>query len=345
MENFESASEVKVGVIGYGGAYKMGRKHLQEIERAGMRPHAVADMDDERLKIAREDFPGIETYNSLASMLQESDVNLVVLITPHNTHAELALECLRSGRHVVSEKPLAIKTSECNQMIEEARKQGLLLSTYHNRHWDGCILRAVEEIREKGLIGDILRIEAHMGRRAQPGEEWRSSKSVSGGVLYDWGVHLLEYSLQLLAGANMTEVSGYASTGAWAPHSPWGEDTNEDEAFAVVRFNSGQWLTLTITNIDINPKPGQLEITGTKGTYIFDGKTWTLKTAEGDTVVTKEGSNPPNEGWRFYENIARHLVVNEELVITPEWARRPIHVLDLADRSAQEGRALTTEFC
>ena len=226
MKRYSAASEIGVGVVGYGGAFNMGRSHLQQCRQAGMTPTAVAEIDPARLAVAKQDWPGIETYSSLRDMLRRSDVDLVVVITPHNTHADLALEALRAGRHVVCEKPLAITTRECDRMLDAAAKSGVILSAYHNRHWDGCILRATREIA-KGVIGDVVRIEAHMGAHARPGEWWRSSKSISGGVLYDWGVHLLEYGLQILR-ADITEVSGFAKTGVWAEATPWGADTNED---------------------------------------------------------------------------------------------------------------------
>ena len=188
MPKFKKAKDIKVGVIGYGGAFNMGKGHLNQMKQAGMTPVAVAEIDESRLKVAEEDFPGIETYNSVSKMLKNSDINLVSIITPHNTHAKLAIQCLRAGVSVVCEKPLAITTKECDQMIAEAKKKKLVISTYHNRHWDGCILEAVKQIVDKKVIGDIVRIEAHMGGYSQPKDWWRSSKSVSGGILYDWGV-------------------------------------------------------------------------------------------------------------------------------------------------------------
>ncbi len=197
-------SDITVGVIGYGGAFNMGKQHLELAARAGMRPLAVAEIDPARLAVAQQDFPGIETYASVAAMLKQSDVKLIIIITPHNSHAPLALQCLNAGRHVICEKPLAITTAECDAMIAAAKKRNLLLSTYHNRHWDGCIIEAVRQIKA-GVIGDIVRIEAHMGSYGKPRDWWRTSKKISGGILYDWGVHLLEYCLQLID-ANITEM-------------------------------------------------------------------------------------------------------------------------------------------
>lgn len=74
-------------------------------------------------------------------------------------------------------KPMAMTTAECDRMIAEAKKQKLVISTYHNRHWDGCILTAVRKIKE-GVIGDIIRIEAHMGGYGQPKDWWRSNKAI-----------------------------------------------------------------------------------------------------------------------------------------------------------------------
>jgi scyllo-inositol 2-dehydrogenase (NADP+) len=342
MARFKKTSDIRVGVIGYGGAFNMGLIHMTQMKQAGMTPQAVAELDKDRLKVAQQEFPEIETYTSVAQMLKKSDVNLLVIITPHDTHAKLATQCLRAGRHVVCEKPLAITTAECDRMIAEAKKRRLMLSTYHNRHWDGCILHAVKEVVQKGAIGEVVRIEAHMGQWGQPGDWWRSNKKISGGVLYDWGVHLLEYSLQLID-AKVTEVTAFAQTGVWK--TKWGKDTNEDEARAIVRFDTGQYLELTQTTLDANPKPGQLEITGTKGTYIFDHPTYThIQPKKNGSITTTTGKNPPNEGQRFYDNIADYLVGKAGLVITPEWSRRPIHILDLADKSARQGKALTAKY-
>ncbi len=195
MKKYKTAKEIKVGVVGYGGAFNMGRIHLSQMQDAGMTPVAVIEIDPERLKAASVDFPDIGTFSSVSEMLRHADVNLVTIITPHNTHAPIALQCLKAGSHVVCEKPFAITTAECDAIIAAAKKGDLLASAYHNRHWDGCIVRAVEQIRKRKIIGDVFRIEARITSHGKPGDWWRSSRSISGGILYDWGVHLLEYAL------------------------------------------------------------------------------------------------------------------------------------------------------
>lgn len=339
MKRYAKAGDIKVGAIGYGGAFNMGCAHLNEMKRAGMVPTAVAEIDEKRLEIARQNFPGIETYTSVTEMLKKSDVDLLAIITPHNTHAKLALECLNAGRHVVCEKPLAITTAECDAMIQAARKHGVVISTYHNRHWDGCILQAVDMICKQKAIGEVIRVEAHMGGWGQPGDWWRSSKSISGGILYDWGVHLLEYTLQIVR-SDIVEVSGHSKRGVWAEKTRWKKDTNEDEGYAVVRYANGAWSTLMISSIDSKPKPGWIEVTGTKGSYSMEWGGWELITHDDKKTIITKGPNPESQGWKLYQNIADHLTKGEKLIITAEWARRPIHILDLANQSAKAGKAL-----
>ena len=88
-----------------------------------------------------------------------------------------------------------------------------------------------------------------------------------------------------------------------------------------------------------------MEITGTTGTDLMRaGKGWRMiRQVRGKTVET-EGENPPSQSWRFYQNIADHLTGKAKLIITPEWARRPIHILDLADQSVKKGRAMKARY-
>jgi len=297
MRLYNKARDIKVGVVGYGPSFGMGRYHLEEMKRAGMTPLAAVDIDASCREAAAKDFPNIEIYSSVQKMLKTSEVDLVAIITPHDSHARLALQCLKAGQHVVCEKPMAITTTQCDAMIAAARKNSVMLSVFHNRHWDGCIMAAVKAVRS-GAIGEIVRVEAHMGGWEKPRDWWRSSKSISGGVLYDWGVHLLEYTLQLID-SPIAEVTGFAKSGVWSSGSRWQGDANEDEGYVVIRYADGSWSSLCISQLDSNPKPSVLEITGTKGTYVFDHKTWQVIThnAKGQTVITK-GTNPASEWWR-----------------------------------------------
>lgn len=353
MKKFSNPSDIKVGVVGYGGAFNMGKQHLKEMRKAGMSPFAVCEIAEDRLAVARDDFPGIETYKSLDDMLKKSDVNLLVHITPHNLHYPLAMKCVKAGKSVVTEKPFVVTTAEADKLIAAAEKKDVMVSTYHNRHWDGWIMRAVNEVVTKRAIGDVYRVDLVMGGYGMPRDWWRTSKSISGGVLYDWGCHLLEYALQVTPG-KMTEVSGYAQTGYWESQAPkrfpWIGDMNEDDASAAVRFDSGALINLRISQLNAASNEPTMKIWGTRGCYEINtfwdsaDKQWTHYKANAKGKISeRSGKHPKAKGHLFYKNIAEYMTGQADLVITPEWARRPIHILDLAGQSAKKGKALATK--
>src|SRR5258707_759444 len=113
---------IRCGVIGYGGAFNMGKAHLGWMKAAGMDPVAACDMDSKRAAVAKEDYPDIRTFTDVAKLLKEGEVDLITIITPHNTHAPLALQCLEAGKHVITEKPFCLTVAEATAMIDAAKK-------------------------------------------------------------------------------------------------------------------------------------------------------------------------------------------------------------------------------
>jgi predicted dehydrogenase len=343
----QHSSPIKCGVIGYGGSFNMGKSHLDQMLLAGMIPTAICEVDRGRLDQASRDFPGIELYESVEQMLARSSVELLSIITPHHTHAPLAIQCLSAGRHVVSEKPMAITTHECDAMISAAQSSNVMITAYHNRHWDGHVLAAVDHVVRKRWVGDVVRINIHWGSRGAPMDWWRSDRGWSGGILYDWGVHLLEYAMQLLPGARCTEVTGFATHGYWVgkstAHKLWHNNPNEDEARLIARMDNGVAVDMTVTQLD-DGKGNAIDVVGTDGHYSIGFQHWTRTYHQDLHRIAETGPQPPSEWQRFYQNVNDHLTRGEPLVITAEWARRMIHVIDLACQSAKLGRSLPTTY-
>src|SRR5439155_25219263 len=127
------AETIRCGIIGYGGAFNMGKAHAGWMTAAGLEPVAVSELDPARAAAAKADFPAIRTYAKVGDMLRDGGVDLVTVITPHNTHAPLALQCLKAGKHVITEKPFCLTVAEATAMIDAAKANGVMLSTFHNR--------------------------------------------------------------------------------------------------------------------------------------------------------------------------------------------------------------------
>lgn len=330
-----SVKQIKVGTIGYGGAFNMGKHHINEMMlNKGFVPGAVCDVDAERVKVAEKDFPGIQTYTDVATMLKKSDVELLVIILPHNLHAKVALQCLKAGRHVVVEKPFAITVPECDEMISAAKKAGVMLSTYHNRHWDSNILTITKHLSK---IGRPFRWESFAGGYNEPREWWRSYKEMSGGIIYDWGAHFVEWMLQVMDG-DMMEINGYQVKEVWKKF------TNEDEMEAVVRFSNNAVASHTASDIAMAGKD-MIRITGTKGAIVATHGSVDVFTKDESgnrvktSVVMEKARNAD-----YYKNVYEHLFQGKKLIITPEWARRVIQVLDFAGISARKGTAVKAKY-
>jgi predicted dehydrogenase len=299
-----------------------------------MIPWAVCDVDEARLEAAQEEFPGIETYNDLGKMLRKSEVELLAIILPHNLHAKAAVRCLKAGRHVVVEKPFAITVEECDAMISAARKSKVMLSTYHNRHWDANIVTIVKHLKK---IGRPFRWESQHGGYSAPRDWWRSDKKISGGVIYDWGAHYMEWMLQVMP-YRMSEISGYHVREVWK------QSTNEDEVGVMVRFDGDAVAVHTSTTVDAAGKP-PIRIIGTKGAIVADHGSVHVHTIgkDGSKVVTAVPMEK-RAGEKYYRNVADHLLRGKGLIITAEWARRVIQILDYACRSAASGKAMKPRY-
>ncbi|MGB9607599.1 MAG: Gfo/Idh/MocA family protein, partial [bacterium] len=161
---------IKCAVIGYG----MGKVHSNFINSTdGLELVAICDIEKARTEQAKNDFPFVKTYNSLEDLLNDCQFDLAVIVTPHNTHYPLAMQCLSAGKNVVLDKPFCITPKEATDMINHAKEKGVMLSVFHNRRWDGDYL-ALKSAVQKGLIGDIFHLEMFLGNYSRPGPWWRS---------------------------------------------------------------------------------------------------------------------------------------------------------------------------
>lgn len=327
---------IRFGVIGYGGAFNMGKAHGDQAANAGMPLTAVCDLDPARTDQAKQDFPGIYTSNDVDRFLAEAPMDLVTIITPHNTHAELCIKASQAGKHVITEKPMCITTDEATRMIEAAKGAGKMLSVYHNRRWDGDFM-AIRKTVQSGVIGDVFSVEMYMGGYGHPGHWWRSDKKISGGNFYDWGAHIVDWLLHIV-NKPVVDVTGIFQKRVW------NDVTNEDHTQAIIRFEDNVWADVQLSSIARAGKP-RYRILGTKGAITDSwGGHFTLAT-EMDGLVTEAKVNYMEGDWNaYYKNIAAHLSEGAELVVTPESARRIISVIETAEKSAKEGRALVPPY-
>jgi scyllo-inositol 2-dehydrogenase (NADP+) len=333
-----SKNNLRCAVVGYGPAFNMGKAHCDQIRATnGLELVAVCDADPKRIEAAVKDFPSIRTYADLGKMLKQEDVDLVTVATPHNTHSDLALQCLKAGKHVIVEKPMCITTAEATAMIEEAKKKNLMVSVFHNRRFDGDFL-ALRETISKGRIGEIFHLEAFIGGFEHPGTWWRSDKKVSGGAFYDWGAHLLDWVLNIIPG-NIAGVMGYFHKRVWM------DVTNEDQVEAVIRFESGAVADVQLSSIASIGKP-RWRILGTKGgiTTVPEQRYFRVATYGDGKPVETQVDFKKGEHSTYYRNIADHLLRGTKLLVKPEEARRVIAIMEAAEESSRTGETVRSAY-
>ena len=323
----------RCGVIGYSPAFNMGWAHLEAMTKnPGMEAAAVCDLDPEYRAAAARDWPGATVYSRVGDMLRRAELDLVAVITPHNTHARLVLKCLDAGAGVVCEKPLAITSREIRDMIAMSRRRKVMLSTFHNRRWDTDFLLLRDLIHKEKAIGEPFRIECGFYRYGESGPWWRSDKKISGGAIYDWGAHFTDWVLQLVSD-EIDWVSGFQ-----VKNPAWGSYTNEDHSEYTLKFKGGCEVTQTISNLSMSPRP-RWRVLGDRGAIEAVEEGFLLRTLvngrQMSAVVPVPERLPTAE--LFYANVYRHLQGRAKLAVTAESAARVIGVLEAANLSAARG--------
>jgi predicted dehydrogenase len=342
----------KIGcaVVGYGPTFNFGGMHCKWIEAVeDMRLLAICDRDPERAALARSEWPEtVDVSQDLDEVLARDDIDMVSVVTAHNTHARLVIKCLEAGKHTIVDKPMCITIPEATTMIEASHRAGKSLGIFHNRRHDGNV-RAIKEAIEQGLLGQVFDIELSATGYWHPGgDAWRLRKEVSGGLMYDWGSHAIDWVLSMVP-SQMAEITGFFYKLMWP------EVTNEDQTQAIIRFENGTCAKITQSTLDYAGKP-LWRILGTEGAIVdggggaIDGYCKEVSGPSGGTftLINSEGRKemPYKESdWvTHYRDVADHLLRGAKMPVSGEDGRRVITVLQTAERSSKEGRSLVPEY-
>lgn len=351
----EPAPPVGVGLFGYGA---IGREHADAaLEVEGLELRGIADLARERLAEAAARFQ-VATHKDARALLSDPSVDLVVVGVPPALHTQAVLQCLAAGKHVVCEKPFALRTGDADRMLAAAGEAGRLLTVYQSRRWDSDFVAMRDAVR-RGEIGDAFYLEAFIGGYGHPCSFWHSHEDVSGGTIFDWGSHYFDWMLQLLPG----EVVRVAAS---AHKRVWHDVTNADQVRVDVTFAGGEQASFLQSEVAAALKP-KWYLLGTAGAIVGDWRLEAVKSRawNGDLVeeqlapadspaavrlhrperhggmTVTELALPPRVKNGFYRNLADHLLLGEPLSVRAAEARRNVAVMEAAARSAaQDGRPL-----
>jgi predicted dehydrogenase len=232
--------ELRIGLVGVGAAAQI--NHIPALKRTeGVELAALVDRDPEKAARVAQKFQIPKVYPRLDDLLADDSIDAVDVTTPNFLHAPVSIAALEAGKHVLCERPLARNAEEAAAMVKAAKKADRLLMccVQHRYRPDAQLLK---KFVDKGDLGTIFHAKAGwLRQRTQwDSDEWRRTKRESGGgVVLDLGFQMLDLSLWMLGGPEVSSVT------ASVHRSRQGEV--EDSATAFLRLEGGATLTLELT--------------------------------------------------------------------------------------------------
>ena len=342
-------------IIGYGG---MGGWHTERALKSDVvNLLGIYDIKEERSELARS--RGIYAYGSLEEVLTDERVDMVTVAIPNDSHKEVVVAALNAGKNVICEKPVALSCEDLQEMFDAADRSGKVFAVHQNRRWDVDFL-AMKQIVNSGEIGKMIRIESRIhGSRGIP-SDWRGRKEQGGGMLYDWGVHLIDQMLQIIDG-KITSVS-----------CTFEHITNAevDDGFHLeFRTESGQTVFIEVGTYNFIAMP-RFYMQCEKGSALISdwrenckvvkcnhwhesevipvetaaGLTKTMAPRDSVTVSEYELDHPQSDVHDYYRNFCRAIDGVEPQLVTHPQMMRVLRVIEAAFASVEANQRLDVEI-
>lgn len=347
---------MKLGIIGFGA---MGKTHLDPIIKRvnDNSPYekidviGVYDIDPERCALAES--LGLRSFASAEKLI--AAVEAVVVATPNDVHLPYVLMAIEAGRSVIVEKPLAMNSDEAAKMYSAAKEHGVVFTPHQNRRWDKDYCAVKELYKNPSDIGRIYLIESRvMGSNGIPGA-WRRKVAQGGGMMLDWGVHLIDQAVSMI---DEDIVSVYCRYSYEA-----GEEV--DDGFALeITFDSGLVYRIVVDTNSFIELP-RWRIAGSDGTAVIhdwrasadttldivsvlvrnddklegvmagNGLTKTMAKRRSETTASKSIPVLMPDRTELYNNFAKAVREGAPTIIKESEAMRVMKVMEAAARSAK----------
>lgn len=353
--------KVKIGIIGCGG---MGGYHLNRMSFCGLFD-VIGILDKDPAVKKKADFRRIPFFapEDPEKFFALPGLQAVLIATPNDVHKEYAVAAANHGLAVLCEKPVTMSCADLQEMLDAAEKNGTLFSVHQNRRWDHDFL-CMKKIAESGMIGHVYKIESKVvGSNGIPGA-WRKVKNQGGGMIYDWGVHLMDQILLFKQDTPVTSVKCVTS---------YVYQEEVDDGFELeITFGDGTFVTITIdTNsfvkvprwmiygmdgtavIDtFNSKKGKVIAVKSrydaklKGVQAGNGFTKTMADRSKGTIKVSRLPKITDDGLDLYRNFCKCVLEKtpEKSIITGKQLMRVMKLIELSFESAEKNEVIKTNF-
>lgn len=344
-----------LAMVGFGG---MAGWHYDLIEEfADLTVAGIWDIKEEQRELARS--KGIHVYGSLEDLLADPEVELVLAATPNDVHKEIAIKAMEAGKHVISEKPVTLSSRDLQEMIDVSEKTGMFFTVHQNRRWDGDFL-TVKKVIESGRLGEVYRVESRVhGSRGIPGD-WRQEKEHGGGMVLDWGVHLLDQVMLFFPDvklntvyATLTHVTNHLVDDGFTADLGFANGVHILVEVGTSNFiNLPRWYVLGSNGSAVITNWGQdMQIVRAVGKTEEDvvpvrtaaGLTKTMAPRREDSICTEEEIVEAGNVKEFYQNVMAVLEKREESIIKLPQVMRVMGVMEAIFQSAETHQVVSFE--
>ena len=306
-----SKSTLRFAIIGCG---KIGRRHAQHIHKYA-NLSAVCDIDISKADKLRSEYGAI-SFTSLELLLNSDSIfDVAVICTPNGIHAEQTIACLRKHKHVVCEKPMALKASDCRAMIAAAEKSGKQLFVVKQNRYNPPVVE-LKNLMDKNFLGTISSVQLNcFWNRTESyykEDSWRGTKSLDGGVLFTQFSHFIDLLLWLMN----DDVSAIKSMTNNFQHA--GIIEFEDTGVVMLRFEGGSIGSIhyTINSYRKNME-GSITLFGEKGTVKIGGEYLNriaYEEIEGVTLASIQNGAISNDYGTYQGSMSNHGLFYENVI-------------------------------
>ncbi len=344
-----------LAMVGFGGMAGWHYDLIEKIENLSVA--GIWDIREERREYARS--RQIPVYGSLEELLADEKVDIVLAATPNDVHKSIAIAAMKAGKNVVSEKPVTLCSADLQEMIEASRECGRFLTVHQNRRWDEDFL-TVKKLLAEGTLGEVYRLESRVhGSRGIPGD-WRQEKEHGGGMVLDWGVHLLDQALMMFPGtaletiyATVTNVTNQLVDDGFTADLGFANGVHMIVEVGTSNFiNLPRWYVLGRDGTAMIKDWGEnLKIVRACGTDEEDvvpvrtaaGLTKTMAPRRDDSIFTEERPEEKSDICDFYRNVMAVLEGREESLIRLEEVARVMRVMEAIFESSEKKQVVQFE--
>jgi predicted dehydrogenase len=325
-----------IGIVGCGDVVRRG--HLPAYEKYGCRVVGVHDVSTEAARVA-----GVPVFETFDHLLSQPDVEIIDIATPPETRAPLIEAAVDAGKHVLSQKPLALDLATARRLVETAERRGMRLAVNQNARWAPA-WRVATLLREDGAVGSVFAVTHLLEKRFDFVLDSPRLDAMRHFLLFDYCIHWIDISRCWLDGSSPTSVSAVERRTAGQPErsrSAWG-------ATVTIQCADGASAAIHSTGGSASPPRCRFSIHGTNGTIrggILHGDDHVeLRRATGATRFELEGEWWPDGFGGAMAELQSAIVEDREPANS---ARDNLATLELtlaACRSAEaEGRPVRIE--